>query len=1083
MVVLAQGQGSGVLIGPRMVITAQHVVEGDDVIVKVMHRWGTSPVACQVVWADRKLDAAVLLAEDDVISAERAAPLGTVRVGEVATQSPLPHCQIVGFPQVQRYGERGEDLEYDQFRASILPMAGRLRDVLVCELDQPAVAERGDRTSPLRGLSGAPVFAGAVLLGVVTQVPRDRRHQRVEAVAVDSVLKAAAAILSWELPVEEVTEVHPRDERFEARYAADLTSQYRKTEIFGIDELGRSEARWDLDTAYLSLEADGPHGVTRQRIDTLLTDRPRVLLRGEAGAGKTTLVWWLAAHAANGTLGEDLAALNGLVPFVVPLRQVHAHGGRIPAVSELLVAGRVITEGPPEGWARRVLEAGRGLLLVDGLDEVPEREREEARRWLTALLDRYARTRCLATVRPNAVERDWLASDDFDELTLLPMSDDDIRAFVRAWHDAARLECGHLYDARRGRDERQLLTTLEQNLTRQLDHYAALRDLARTPLLCAVICALHRRRGGLLPTTRWSLYRAALAMLLGGRDAGRGVRNTDHVALDSDEQHALLQRIAIWLVRTGQQQMTGEQAVQQLGLALRDMPQILAHTTPEEILRFLLDRSGLLQERTDDAIQFIHRTFQDFLAAKEFHESGYVLELLEHAESEAWQDLIVLGVGHATRRDAHHLVEKLVEFGDAAEGRAKRWYLHMLAARCATSLLLLDATLMGTVRERVRALLPPTSSVESGEVVRLGEWIVELLPRPDQLDVTGAVATAGTLTFMYGPRARQALKRFTEFPSQVVRDQLVDGWNLQPPDVYAQEVLAGIDLDHLRVDTQAKLVQLHHFGSLTRLDVSGSYSAEELDAHLPIRGVDELQFEDNHRIEDLGFLRKRSDLRRLVMSRSSSLRDLSALQDLDLTTLHLHVGDIAGDQLGFLRGMRGLRTLVLTGVPLADGWAGLKPHSGVSSLRVHSDDTAWLDGLHGWTGLEELDADSRGQEILGILSAVSRGPRIHKLTLWINSFRHLAPSGQLPQVSHLQLYGVRDYTNVAQLRRVFPGLKRLRLRLTPPTDVTDPINLTSLLDLPDLRIELSVGGPQVLRVLGSEEFADRLSCQLPHSGT
>lgn len=159
-------------------------------------------------------------------------------------------------------------------------------------------------------------------------------------------------------------------------------------------------------------------------------------------------------------------------------------------MSELLAAGRVSTDGQPDGWARRVLEARRGLLLVDGLDEVPAEEREEARRWLCALLDRYPGTRCLATVRPNAVEERWLRGDGFAELTLLPMRDDDIRAFVHAWHNAARLEC---------REEHELLTTLEQDLAHHLERNPALRDLARTPLLCAVICALHRRRRGCCP--------------------------------------------------------------------------------------------------------------------------------------------------------------------------------------------------------------------------------------------------------------------------------------------------------------------------------------------------------------------------------------------------------------------------------------------------------------------------------------------------------------------------------------------------------------------------------------------------------
>jgi hypothetical protein len=33
-------------------------------------------------------------------------------------------------------------------------------------------------------------------------------------------------------------------------------TRYRKTEIFGLEELGRGESSWDLETAYLTLEAE-----------------------------------------------------------------------------------------------------------------------------------------------------------------------------------------------------------------------------------------------------------------------------------------------------------------------------------------------------------------------------------------------------------------------------------------------------------------------------------------------------------------------------------------------------------------------------------------------------------------------------------------------------------------------------------------------------------------------------------------------------------------------------------------------------------------------------------------------------------
>ncbi|MEU7660264.1 NACHT domain-containing protein [Streptomyces lincolnensis] len=1018
------------LLDRRTVMTARHVIEGVDAV-EVIHPAADAPVTCTVLWADRESDVALLQATDDVISAERAAPLGSLRVGTVATWSPLAHCQIVGFPQIQRYGERGEDLEYDQYRAAVLPMAGHMRDVLVCELDRPAADERGGGTSPFLGLSGAPVFAGAVLLGVVTQVPKGRHHMRVEAVSAEAVLDMFAGDGHR---CEQITDVHPQDDQFEARYASDLRSQYRKTEIFGIDELGRSEASWDLDTAYLSLEAEGAHGTIRHRIDTLLTDRPRVLLRGEAGAGKTTLVWWLAAHAANGTLDEDLAQLNGLVPFVVPLREVHARGGRFPAVSELLSAGRVIGDAPPDGWVRRVLEAGRGLLLVDGLDEVPEREREEARRWLSILLDRYPHTRCVATVRPNAVEKDWLVQEDFAELTLLPMSDEDIRAFVGTWHEAARLECGHLYDVRRGAEEQGRLSSLEQGLIHQLDDNTALSELARTPLLCAVICALHRRRGGLLPTTRWSLYQAALAMLLGGRDAGRGVRDTSPLSLDSGEQHALLQRMAIWLARTGQQQMTRYQAVQQLGLAMRDMSQISAKGKPEQILRYLLDRSGLLQERTDDAIQFIHRTFQDFLAAKEFHESGYILELLQRARDEVWRDVIVLAVGHATRKDAHKLIKGLVKFGDAEQGDDERTYLHLLAARCATSLLSLDAELMDLVRRRVRTMLPPMKPGLGNELVALGDWAVELLPGPEGLDDDQAFATAHVLARIRTTRARQAFRAFTSLPS--CRSLFVDGWDWQPVDDYARDVLSGMDFPFMHVDTLSKLVHLRSLGSISELDVSGPYSAEELDAYLPTDGIETLWISGNEEIASLEFLRTRADL----------------------MSLGLYAARLTCEQLRPLGRMPGLRSLVLTGTPL-DGWSGLVRLPAVSRLTVASDDSGWLTRMNEWTGLERLKVD------LG------------------NVQPDLARCEPVSQVRSLHLPYQSDQTDIAQVRRVFPELKSLVLHFVLWSHGRGVLDLTPLLDLPGLHVTLEGAGREGMPVVGADKFGNRFTDEINYQGS
>lgn len=93
----------------------------------------------------------------------------------------------------------------------------------------------------------------------------------------------------------------------------------------------------------------------------------------------------------------------------------------------------------------RTLLAGRALLLVDGIDEAPEKTRGELRDRLRRLLRVFSGNGCLVTSRPSAVSEGWLsggglAEEDFVELSLAPMSRDRVTRFIRDWHSAARLD-------------------------------------------------------------------------------------------------------------------------------------------------------------------------------------------------------------------------------------------------------------------------------------------------------------------------------------------------------------------------------------------------------------------------------------------------------------------------------------------------------------------------------------------------------------------------------------------------------------------------------------------------------------------
>ncbi|MFJ5595503.1 NACHT domain-containing protein [Streptomyces noursei] len=857
--------------------------------------------------------------------------------------------------------------------------------------------------------------------------------------------------------VDEFAERHPApptgDVTFERTYLSHLAHKHGRLTIYGID-LHNSPDRWPLDAAYMSLEATGPSRAegpfddlpSRAAVpaDQALAGRPRVLLRGVAGSGKSTLVQWLAVSCTKPPGETDLPHLYGRIPFVLPLRTLTRAGAALPTPDGFLTAvGCPVAGAQPDGWAHRVLAAGRALLLIDGLDEIPERERRATRSWLRDLLDAFPGNLWLVTTRPSAVRDDWLTPDGFDELTLSPMSRTEVAAFIARWHRAAAPDP----------DAPDLLVTYEQSLLTAVRTKPDLGRLATNPLMCGLICALHRDRRGYLPHGRKELYDAALAMLLSRRDRERDMRGPDGVELADEPQIQLLQRLAYWLIRNGRTELDRDRAERLIADALPAVPVAAAQGDAPTVFRHLLHRSGLLREPAPDTVDFVHRTFQDYLGAKAAVEQADFGLLVQHADDSQWEDVIRMAVAHARPHERAELLRGLLSKNELRTD--------LLAMACLEHATEIDPKVRKEISERAGAILPPCNREESQLLIDTGPLVLELLPGPDGLDDGEALEVVHTAAALGTDAALEYLKRFRKQSSQSVHHRLGNSWHQFDTDRYADEVIQHLGTHtNVTVASRDELASLKALGGRPNTTVSGAFTDEELLADLHPHQITSLRLEDNPAISDLAFLRSFPALTSLSLWACPAVETLAPLAEHPLRSLYIsepNLSELHTPQ--SLDRLSHLKTLTLYAPLPPEGLDALPADAPLTLLGLGArQPLPDLARLQSWPHLENVQLLNYTTEL--------REDQWHALSL-LAGLRNLSlklakdesslriPQGlQLPQVHTLGLHNgpcLSPEEVTKQLRTVLPALPHVHtLRIYGAPNNGLPIDLSPTTVLPDL---------------------------------
>jgi hypothetical protein len=345
----------------------------------------------------------------------------------------------------------------------------------------------------------------------------------------------------------------------------------------------------------------------------------RMVLLGDPGAGKTTLIRWIATAYLLRLKQDpaykdlpDVATLPGKdwLPIVIRCRDLDEScktGSIDDVLCETFRKSQMAAEeiASLQAVIREMLVQGKAILLVDGLDEISNIGiRARFCQQIERLHIAFPNAPMIVTSRIVGYrEMKYRIGRRFEHATVSEFTKEDKDEFARRWCDITELP------------ERREKATGE--LMQAIHSSDRIERLAGNPMLLTTL-ALVKRKVGKLPERRADLYWEAVLVLLNWRS------EVDD-PIDHREAIPQLEYVAYEMCRQGVQRLREDEILELMEKMREEYPNVRAAKKhePGEFLRMLERRTGILIEagevrdkgRLVPVFEFRHLTFQEYLAA------------------------------------------------------------------------------------------------------------------------------------------------------------------------------------------------------------------------------------------------------------------------------------------------------------------------------------------------------------------------------------------------------------------------------------------------------------------------------------
>jgi predicted NACHT family NTPase len=382
--------------------------------------------------------------------------------------------------------------------------------------------------------------------------------------------------------------------------------------------------------------------INEDRISSMeaLNRYSKLMLLGKPGAGKTTLLKYTALKCSQSDIFSDL------VPIFVTLRQ-YAGAESQPLLLDYISQDLCAYNIGNEANVKQLLQQGRAILFLDGLDEVRENDLHRVLEDLRSFSEQFYTNRFVITSRLGSQEYIF---EKFTEVEVANFQPLQISQFAQRWflNNSRYIEL----------------------FLRKVEDNRPIQELATNPLLLTLLCLVFDEFGD-FPTNRSELYREGLDVLLKKWDAKRNIeRHQIYKNLSMQRKEDLLAQVACTTFCQGDYFFRQVDLESYITEYIRNLPKAntdeeALQLDSEAIIRAIESQHGLFVERAKGIYSFSHLTFHEYLAARELVYNGNqdtLILLASKITDPRWHDILRLAVG--MMRSADELLILMKEYCD-----------------------------------------------------------------------------------------------------------------------------------------------------------------------------------------------------------------------------------------------------------------------------------------------------------------------------------------------------------------------------------------------------------------------------------